>query len=213
MSIQIRNAFSMRVLVMTAIVGFFTGAQAADVTPQEINAKECKKYVDSLFDEFPDFPQSKYLNRESAVRTCTNEMNNNYRNGLPCYATHTPRDVENYREEKRKKDALAYRARSQDTLDRIQKSCARPIFNIYVDMYAQKTKGISKEDQVKVLRAQLHSAEPNTILDGILMGLSYKALDEIYSTTGPTTDTEAAYRVVAFHKKCTEMYEQALFLR
>lgn len=208
-----RNAFTMFVVAVAPIVSFFATAQAADATPQEINAKECRKYVDSLFDEFSNFSQSKYVNRKSAARTCTNEMNSNYKNGLPSYATHTPRDVENYREEKRKKDALTFRAKNKETLERIQKSCAKPIFNIYVGMYAQKTKGVPKEDQVKLLRTLLHSSEPKTILDSILIGLSYKALDEIYSRGGPTTNAEAADRVVAFHERCIEMYEQALFLR
>jgi len=208
-----RNAFTMFLVAVASIASFFSTAQAADVTPQEINAKECRKYVDLLFDEFSDLHLSKNFNRETAARTCTNEMNANYKNGLPSYATHTPRDIENYREEKRKKDALTFRAKSKETLDRIRKSCAKPIFTIYVGIYAQKTKGVPKEDQVKFLRTQLHSSEPKNILDRIMIDLSYKALDEIYSRKGPTTDADAADRVVAFHEKCTEMYEQALFLR
>lgn len=209
-----RNGSFMFVLLIISLPTFSSTSLEKEITPQEINAKECKKFVDSLFDDLlPDFPASKYLTRKDGALNCTNEMNNNYKNGLPSYATHTPRDVENYREEKRKISAMELRAKNKDTLERIAKSCAAPILNIYNGMYTERTKGASKEDQVRYLRTKLHAIESKIILDRILMNLSYKALDEIYSRTGPTTDAEVANRIVVFHKKCREMYEETLFLR
>lgn len=205
--------FMFMALTVSALLFSFASSASSDITPQEINSKECQKYVDSLFDSFPEFPKSKYLTKEAGILNCTNEMNDNYKHGLPNYATNTPGDVAKYREEKRKQSAMGHRAKNKDTVERIARSCARPILTMYVGLYAEKSKGASKQDQVKFLRSKLHSVESKTLLDGILIELSYKAVDEIYSKTGPTTDAEVADRVVAFHEKCREMYEEMLFLR
>jgi hypothetical protein len=187
--------------------------QANEIKYKEINVKECKRYINSMFDENPNTPENKYFNREIAVKDCINEMDDNYKKGLPSYATHTPRDIEIYREEKQKKSTLKFRAKNKDTLNRIKNSCAEPIFHMYVGMYTEKTKGASKKDQVKTLRSLLHSIEPNSILESIIAHISYVMLDEIYSSIGPTSDTEIPKRVISFYEKCTEIYEQALFLR
>lgn len=200
-------------LFMFFLSGTLTSAHAKGVTPQEINSKSCGEYVNSVFEALPNFSESKYLNKKNATRACIGEMNNNYKIGLPSYATHTPKDIENYREEKRKKTVIESRAKNKDELNQIAKLCVKPIFNIYVGMNSLKKEGVSKVDQVKVLRTKIHTTESNSILEEILIYLSFKALDDIYSKTAPISDSEVAERVLVFYEKCTEMYEQALFLR
>lgn len=186
---------------------------AKGITPQEINAKECKSYIDSIFDGLPGLQKMKSFTREDAVLSCTNEMNNNYKNGRPNYATHTSKEMNSYYKTKIEKGTANFRAMSNDVLKEIYKSCAKPIFIIYSDLYGNKSKGKSKEEQVKDLRTTFHGIEPSSMLDAILMRLSYEMLDEIYSKSGPTTTAEAAEQVVVFHKKCTEAYETAMLLR
>ena len=99
------NRFYKLISLTVLLLALSSPSLAKEITPQEINAKECKKFVESLFEDLSGFPTSKYLTKENGVSNCTNEMNNNYKNGLPSYATHTPRDVEDYREENRKKFA------------------------------------------------------------------------------------------------------------
>lgn len=201
------------VILTVSLLILSANSAAKQVSPAEINAKECKKFIDSLFDDLsPHFPASKYLTRENGTSNCTKEMNDNYKNGLPSYATHTPRDVENYRKEKHKKSAMELRSSNKDTLERIKKLCI-PIADIYVSLYTEKNLGASKSDQVRHLREKLHSVEIKTIQDGILTNLAYKVLDELYSGAAPVTDDDAAKQIVFFYGKCQEMYEKALFLK
>lgn len=186
---------------------------AKEITPQEINAKECKSYIDSIFDGLPDLPKMKSFTREDAVLSCTNEMNSNYKNGLPNYATHTPKEMHSYNKTKIEKNMARLRTMSNDEVKEIYKLCAKPIYIIYSNLYGNKSKGKSKEEQVKSLRTTLHGVESSSILNTILMGLSYEMLDEIYSKSGPTTGNEAAEQIVVFHKKCTDAYETAMLLR
>lgn len=186
---------------------------AKEITPQEINAKECKSYIDSIFDGLPDLPKMKSFTREDAVLSCTNEMNNNYKNGRPNYATHTPKEMHSYYKTKIEKNTAERRTMSNDEVKEIYKLCAKPVFIVYFDLYGNKSKGKSKDEQVKGLRTRLHGVEPSSTLEAILMRLSYEMLDEIYSKSGPTTTAEAAEQVVVFHKKCTDAYETAMLLR
>jgi hypothetical protein len=201
------------VILTVSLFIFSANSLAKGVSPEEINAKECKKFVDSLFDDLsPHFPVSKYLTRENGTLNCTKEMNDNYKNGLPSYATHTPNDVKNYRKEKDKRSTLELRSRNKDTLEWIKKLCI-PVADIYMSLYTEKNLGASKSDQVMYLRKKLHSVEIKTLQDEILTNLAYKVLDEIYSGATPITDDDAAEQMVAFYGKCQEMYEKRLFLK
>lgn len=207
------NGLPKFVILTVSLFIFATNSPAKEVSPEEINAKECKKFVDSLFDDLsPHFPVSKYLTRENGTLNCTKEMNDNYINSLPSYATHTPHDIKNYRDENQKKLTRAVRTKNKDSLEWIAKSCV-PIVDIYVDMHTEKTKGVPKADQVRYFRTKLHSVEIKTILDRIFKDMTYKMLDEIYSGAAPITDKEVADRIVLFYGECREVFERAMFLR
>lgn len=192
---------------------------AKEITPQEVNAEYCKNFIDSIYDSIPGLPltiqtlkKGKHNLREGSVLECTNEMNNNYKNGLPNYATHTPQEMQSYEEMKTKRRTTETRVRLKDRLDEIDKSCGTQILMIYTALYTMKSKGESKGNQVKRLRS-IPKEEKKSIFDLILVDLSHKMLDEMYSKSGSTTDDEVAEQVFVFHEKCKEEYEGAMLLR
>lgn len=179
-------------------------------SPEEINAKECRRHVDSAFDRIAI--KAPLLRRES-VMSCTNEMNSNLRNGLPSFASHSSRDMQSYWEKKSKEELIVRREKFKTELKEIAASCAESSFTIYTSMYSRKSNGESKGAQLKRLQAGIEATNPSTILEAIQINLAYRALDDIYAKTGPTSSDVAVKRMAELHKQCKEIYEQALLLR
>lgn len=153
--------------------------------------------------------QSEWLRKES-VTSCINMMDENYKNGLPNYATNSPEEMQNFWEVKRKKELVDLRGKHKDKIEEIAHNCAESTFKIYTILFSNKMRGKSKEEQIKFLKAAPNST---TILDSILIRLSYEAIDDIYSGTGPTNNDEAAKRIVFFNNMCKELYEKSVLLR
>lgn len=198
-------------MILGLLVALLIGSAILKIqsSPEEINAKECKKRVDSAFDRIAI--KSALLRGES-VRSCTNEMNGNLRNGLPSFATHSSKDMQNYWERKSEEERIVRREQFKTELKEIAASCADSAFTIYTSMYSKKTDGESKETQLRRLQVGFAATNPSTILEAIQINLAYKALDDIYSKAGPTSSDDAAKRMAKLHKQCKEIYEQALLL-
>jgi len=179
-------------------------------SPEEINAKECKRPVDSALDRIAIKAP---LLRDESVLSCTNEMNRNLRSGLPSFASHSSRDMQSYWEKKSKEELIVRREKFKTELKEIAASCAESSFTIYTSMYTRKSDGESKEAQLMRLQAGIEATNPSSILEAIQINLAYKALDDIYAKTGPTSSDVAVAQIAALHKQCKEIYEQAMLLR
>lgn len=200
------SGFIFVILFAVILPSIFLTTQAREASPEEINAKECAKYINPLFDELA--PSASVMRKES-ILNCEKEMSYNYKNGLPNYATHSPGEMEKYKREKWDKSISESRLQNEGTLKEIAGVCAKSVMAMYTTLYSNKVEGKSKEAQ----EAMLAIEKPESILGSILIKLSYEALNDIYSKSGPVSINDAAKRIPLFHRKCKEVYEQTLFLR
>lgn len=191
-----------------------TVSQAYAITPEEINKLECKNWVNGFRSELGlSNHGTGPLSAQSQIAYCEQRMHQNYKNGLPSFATHTTKEVTDYLlEEESKKRRSTASKEDKPLLEEIRKKCGKTSA-IQLSFFVDKKKGIKKTERVLELRKITHSQKKLSLDDQLFLSLMYAYLGDLYSVENPVTHSNLSKLIVLHNEKCIDLYESAFLLR
>jgi hypothetical protein len=182
-------------------------------TPQDINAEQCKEYVENLRHDLgldkPEFRER----TNGQIKSCTKLMNDNLGKKLPNFATHTNKEVADYLT--REFSMFNTRQAMEDDYKLkaiVEKWCTQAVSGC-LDIYIAKKNGMTKQEQIYELRKFFYGKKSTSIVESIARGTQFICLDEIYKFNENLSDKQAVEKFPAFKNKCISDAEEALLLK
>ncbi len=183
------------------------------ITPEEINNEQCVKFIDQLMHDLRLDGLNLTEIKKRQINQCKAMMGENYKNGLPSFATHSTKDVTDYLSDQQSRRSIKNRTDKDKALIKYIKDACVASAAGCLDLYENKKNGLTKSEQIRRMREFYYGKSDGNIIKNIARGGQFLCLDDLYAPHSTWNDSSIRSLILDRINICVRDAESAMLLR